>query len=126
MKKFPLITGLVTLIIIVGGIFLLSRPQNNSPIPSPNPNAYEYFWGDGCPHCAKVEEFFSSWDKKDKVNIDKKEVWENPANARIMAERAKSCNIPANELGVPLLYTPDGKCLIGDTPIIDFFKNIPL
>lgn len=125
MKKFPLIIGLVTLIIIVGGVFLFSKSQNQTSNLQ-LPTSYEYYWGDRCPHCAKVEEFFSSWSKKDKINIDKKEVWKNPANAKIMAERAKSCSIPANELGVPLLYTPDGKCLIGDEPIIDFFKNISL
>lgn len=121
MKKLGLLIGVLSAVIVIGGAFLLSR--SSSPT---LPSSYEYFWGDGCPHCAVVEEFLSGWDKKDKVSLDKKEVWKNPANARLLAQRASSCKIPRSELGVPLLVTPEGKCIGGDTPIIDFLKNLEL
>ncbi len=125
MKKFFLpATIIATLVVVIGGIFLISKSQKSSPVPTPAPNTYEYFWGDGCPHCAKVEEFMNSWDKKDKIKLTKMEVWKNLDNARIMDARAKACGIPKDQLGVPLLYTPDGKCLIGDGPIIDLFKSL--
>lgn len=123
MKKFPVIIGAITLLLIVGRAFLFSRPQSQTSN-TPLPTSYEYFWGDGCPHCANVQAFFDSWDKKDKVSIDKKEVWSNAANARLMQERVKYCGISPSGMGVPFLFTPDGKCLSGDTSIIDFFKSL--
>ena len=123
MKKIPIIIGVITLLLIVGGAFLFPRPQTQDST-FQLPSSYEYFWGDGCPHCANVQAFFDSWDKKDKVSIEKKEVWNNATNARLMQERAKYCGISPSGMGVPFLFTPEGKCLPGDTSIIDFFKSL--
>jgi len=126
MKKFFLpAVGALTLLIIVGGVLLFSK-ETPKPTPLPLPTSYEYFWGDGCPHCEVVDEFFSSWENRDKVEIDKKEVWSSAANAKILQERATYCGIRPSEVGVPFLFTPEGKCLSGDAPIIDFFKNLSL
>ena len=126
MKKFFLpAVGALTLLIIVGGILFFSK-ETPKPTPLPLPTSYEYFWGDGCPHCEVVDEFFSSWENRDKVEIDKKEVWSSAANAKILQERATYCGIRPSEVGVPFLFTPEGKCLSGDAPIIDFFKNLSL
>lgn len=126
MKKFFLpFIGALTLLTIVGGVFLFSKKTPKSS-PLPLPSSYEYFWGDGCPHCAVVEEFFSIWEGQDKIVIDKKEVWASAANAKILQERATFCGIRPSEVGVPFLFTPEGKCLSGNEPIIDFFKNLPL
>ena len=123
MKKFFLpITIIVTLLIIVGGIFLFSKDGENQT--SPLPSSYEYFWGDGCSHCANVQAFFDSWDKKDKIQVDKKEVWNNKQNALLMRERANYCHLSQNSLAVPFLFTPQGQCITGDEPIINFFKDL--
>ncbi len=124
MKKNPLIIGLATLAVIIFGIFFLSKSQKNTPLPTSQPNIYEYFWGDGCPHCAKVEEFMSTWDKKDKVSVTKYEVWKDKNNLSIFTDRAAKCGIGQRELAVPMLVTPEGKCLMGDQPIIDLFKSL--
>lgn len=125
MKKIPLLVGFVTLAIIVGGVFFLSK-EKQSPASDYQPSDfYLYFWGNGCSHCANVEEFLNSWDKKDSTKIDKKEIWYNKANASLMADATnKTCDIPQNQLAVPLLITPEGKCFMGDTPIIDFLKSL--
>jgi hypothetical protein len=86
---------------------------------------YELYWGEGCPHCKNVEDFITTWDKKDQVKIDKFEVQQSQVNSNKMLKRAESCGLDTTKgLGVPFLYTPDGKCLNGDTPIIDFFKAL--
>jgi glutaredoxin len=127
MKKFFLPATLAaTIIIIVGGIFLTSNRQSTNPTPLPLPSSYEYYWGDGCPHCANVEAFFESWDKKDQVKIDEKEVWKNPTNASLMLQRAKVCNLDTTNIAVPMLVTLDGQCFVGDTPIIDYLKSLSL
>lgn len=127
MKRFFL-PGIIvaTLAIIIGGVVLTSKNSPATPSPLPSPTALEYYWGNGCPHCANVEAFLESWDKKDKVSLDKKEVWNNPKNASDMLTRAKTCNLDTEKLAVPMLVTPEGKCLVGDTPIIDYFKSLSL
>jgi len=124
-KKFPFIAGVITLAIaiIVGGVFLFSKNSSQDSGFQP-PDSYEYYWGDGCPHCTNVQAFFDTWDKKDQIDILKLEVWSNPANARLMRERAKNCEINPSGMGVPFLVTPEGKCLTGDESIIDHFKSL--
>lgn len=123
MKKLPIIVAAITLLIIIGGVFLFSK-NSSSTSPTFPPATYEYFWGDGCPHCKNVQSFMDTWDKKDQINISKLEVWYNKSNAKLMQDRIKSCNLTPSQMGVPLLVTPEGKCLIGDTPIIDLFKSL--
>lgn len=118
MKKFSIIIVAVIISIILIGLKSISYPLPANPT---------YYWGNGCPHCKNIEEFLNSWDKKDKVAIEKKEVWENATNARELEARYESCKITnPNEMGVPLLFTPDGKCYSGDTEIISYLKNIEL
>ncbi len=125
MNKFSIIAVIVTLIIIVGGVFLMSKGENtNSSKNYPLPTNLTYYWGNGCPHCKIVADFLSSWDKKDTVKIDKKEIWSNAANTKEMQARYTSCNIPQSQMGVPFLFTPEGKCYSGDQLIIDYLKNI--
>lgn len=126
MNKTAIAVILATLLIIVGGVFLVSKNSDGDEKkePLPSPTSYEYYWGDGCPHCINVENFLSSWDKKDKVQITKYEVRNNTENAKRMEQRAITCGIKPQDMGVPLLFAPDGKCFDGDTPIIDYFKNL--
>jgi hypothetical protein len=63
----------------------------------------------------------ASWNKKDKIQWDKFEVTDQ-ANADRMIARAVSCKLDPTQVGTPLLFTPDGKCYDGDTPIIDYLK----
>lgn len=123
MNKFGIIAVFITLLILGGGAYFATK-DNSKPTSTPEPNTYEYFWGDGCPHCKIVAEFMDTWAGKDKIKINKLEVWNNTKNAALMTERAKACNIVRSEMGVPLLVTPDGKCLTGDQPIIELFKSL--
>ena len=122
MKKFLIIITLVTVVIIVGGIKLFTKPE----APLPSPTSYELYVGEGCPHCKIVEDFLAGWEGKDKVKIDQKEVWYNKENASIMQRRAKACGISPSSMGVPFMVTPEGKCLDGDEPIISHFKSLDL
>lgn len=123
MNKFSIIAILATVTILIAGVFLVSKGQNSNTN-YPLPTDITYYWGDGCPHCKNVEEFISTWDKKDTVKIDKKEVWNNIENAKELKARYEYCKVPQSAMGVPLLVTPDGTCFSGDTPIIDYLKNI--
>ena len=120
-SKFGILAIIVTVLILAGGAYLFSKP-----VEIPAISGYEYYWGNGCPHCKIVDEFFSTWSGKDKINIKKFEVWSNTKNAEWMAVRAKNCNIIRTEMGVPLLVKPDGTCLTGDQPIIEHYKSLNL
>jgi hypothetical protein len=123
MKKFPLIIGLVTLVIIIGGIFMLSRGGNKDI--TPNPTSLEYYWLTTCPHCQNVADFMSTWPKKDQVSINKMEVNSNRDYSALLMQRGKTCGLDQQNLGsVPLMVTPEGKCYLGDTPIIDYLKTL--
>lgn len=125
MKKAIIGGIIVTILILLGGSYFLSKNSSSPQQTSlPLPTSVEYFWGDGCPHCANVAKFFETWDGKDKIAIDKKEVWSNKENQTLMLARAKSCGIKPSDLGVPFLYTPDGKCISGDALIIEYFKSL--
>jgi hypothetical protein len=120
MRKNILIIIVITVAVIIGGAFLLTRPSS-----APKPTGYELFWGNGCPHCQNVDDFLSGWNKKDQVQISKLEVFNNQGNANKLIAWGQTCKLPKEQLGtVPLLVTPEGKCYSGDTPIIDFLKSI--
>lgn len=145
MKKLPII--ILILILIIGGLFVVrfifGGPEdswicdNGEWVKHGNPSApkpttecikkvtYELYWGIGCPHCTNVDNFLSTWDKKDKVNITKLEVFQNQSNANKLIQRGNECKLDKSITGsVPLLYTPDGKCISGDTPIIEYFRAL--
>jgi thiol-disulfide isomerase/thioredoxin len=70
-----------------------------------------YFWGDGCPHCAKESEFLDAISKKyPELEIIKYEVWYNAENQKLFVETAKDLGI--TQLGVPLTIIGD-KYFIG-------------
>jgi len=62
MNKGLLVGIVVTVLIIAGGVFLAGRTNEEVEENVALPQGYEYFWGDGCPHCAEVQSFFESWE----------------------------------------------------------------
>lgn len=125
MNKAGIIIIVSSLLLLIGGAFFFTKPQKAVEIPTKEANSYEYFWGNGCPHCAAVAEFFNSSDKDEKVKLIKYEVWYNKTNAAIMEERFSKCDPkPKASMAVPFMVTPDGKCLMGDEPIINLFKSL--
>lgn len=124
MKKFSVGIIAITILIVGLGVYFVSKGNSSQPITYLLPANPTYYWGDGCPHCKIVEDFLSTWSKKDTIKIDKKEVWSNVGNANELKARYEYCKVPPSEMGVPLLFTPDGKCFSGDTPIIDYLKSL--
>jgi len=85
-------------------------------------NGITLFYGIGCPHCEKVEEYLTTNKVAEKVQYTKKEVYYNKRNAKEMASRAKTCGLPTDTIGVPFLWTGSG-CLLGEPDIVDFFQK---
>ena len=128
MNKKLLLPAIIFLSISITGIAILSNDQNTRP----NKTAQKsqiiqtdkiiLYYGDGCPHCALVEKFVAENSIETKVSFAKKEVYYNKQNASELAEKARTCGMPTDSIGVPFLW--DGsKCLVGDQDIIEFFKS---
>ena len=86
------------------------------------PQGIILFVGDGCPHCAIVEEFLTQNKVNKKVDYTILEVYKNKSNAALMVKKATACGLSTDSLGVPFLW--DGSnCLVGDVDINNFFQE---
>lgn len=85
-------------------------------------NGTVYFYGETCPHCADVMAYISENDIDEKVDFEKKEVWNNADNHKEFIQAAKRCGIDPRDVGVPFVFS-EGKCYIGGPSVKNFFKN---
>jgi glutaredoxin len=108
--------------IVLGIGFYFSREKNSSQ--DQDLKGIVLFYGIGCPHCAKVEEFIRENKIKEKIAFEEKEVYFNKDNAKKLVEIAKKCGFNEKEIGVPFLWDGENqRCIVGDEPIINFFKE---
>lgn len=79
------------------------------------------FYGQECPHCARIEQFLQENKVDEKIKIDRKEVYHDQANAYLLSKTARKCAITGGEMGVPLLW--DGSsCYVGEDQVRNFFQ----
>jgi glutaredoxin len=130
-KKILAVTVLFLAVSVSAVIILAKNNNNRADLANVGNNASQekagrepiiLFYGDGCPHCAKVEEYLSKNNIKDKISFEEKEVYYNQSNAKELAEKAKICGLATNSIGVPFLWDGE-KCYIGDKDVIKFFKQ---
>lgn len=100
-------------------IFLLGVCQN---VVAAEPQIY-LFYGEGCPHCGAVEQYFSENDLYNKYPIQKQEIYFNRENALLFTRLLDERNYPKSGRGVPLAIVGD-RVLLGDTPIINQFEDV--
>ena len=99
--------------------------------PTVLPSGIVLFYGAECPHCKNVEAFIVTSNVDQKVKITRLEVpffgKTSPqlvANAELAIQVAQGCKLDvSNGVSIPFLYDGNGKCLLGDTDVINFFKN---
>jgi glutaredoxin len=77
------------------------------------PDVDIYYWGTTCPYCHDTIEWMEENRIEDKVKVVRKEVYENRENLFDLADKARICGIDDTNLGVPLMFTGAGECLIG-------------
>lgn len=99
-KKISLILGGL---VILSSLFSFALAQTASPGDyaeiSRQVNIY-FFWGDGCPHCAKEKPFLEKLEQKyPQVKVYDFEVWYNSDNRKLLVEVGKK--LKANVSGVP-------------------------
>lgn len=120
MKKLFFLS-LFSLLAVLAVGFVLIRAK--TPVQAPAASGPVFYYGDGCPHCANVEEFLKSNPLPADFNMARKEVYNNKQNSQELVNRAKECGLATDSVGIPFLYN-QGKCLIGDIDIIAYFKTL--
>lgn len=122
MKRKNLYILIAILAIFVIGILAASKNPNWFAAKEESPIIL--YTGDGCPHCAKVDEFIKENQIDSKISFSQKEVYYNQFNAKDLQSKAKICRLPTDSIGVPFLWDKENaKCFIGDVDIINFFKT---
>ena len=128
MKNKITISSILFAIVAIFSVIVISQNNDNNLPVQPSNNAdiqnqgIILFYGDGCPHCEIVEKFVAEKNIEAEVSFAKKEVYYNKQNASELAEKAMTCGMSTDSIGVPFLW--DGsKCLVGDQDIIEFFKS---
>ena len=87
---------------------------------------YILFYGNGCPHCAKVERFFEENKIPEKFDVVSKEIYFNKNNLKELQWYLKKLNLDSNQIWIPFLVINNkDECsyINGDASIIDFFDK---
>lgn len=109
--------GGVIVIVFLAAVFFFARSAA-----APLPEGKVLYWGEGCPHCAKVDAFIQENNVEQKVQFERKEVYNNKKNALEMKKVAKQCGLPTESIGIPFFWT-GSQCLTGDQDIIAYFQK---
>ena len=104
------------IIVLLAAIVYGSSNKNDS-------SSLLFFYGNTCPHCKDVELWMEKNNVEKKLDIRKKEVYDNKANALELEREAKQCGLSTDSIGVPFLYTPEGTCIMGTPQIINYLQE---
>jgi hypothetical protein len=130
-----IITGILVLLAISAFIAIKYSPNIFVYLPGKNitgasvstSTEIDFFYRVDCPHCLAVEKYLSDNNVEQKIKIAKKQVFADRVTPEsiLLGEKADQCGItnPA-DLGVPFVWDgPTGKCYIGETDVINYFKG---
>ena len=102
-------------------VFFLLIPFLTLAQENPAKTKAYYFFGEQCPHCKTVDEYFQANGIYEKYEITKLEVVSNPFNGKLFLEFGKAFGVP-DWGGVPAIVFGE-KYLLGDKPIIENFSR---
>ena len=85
-----------------------------------------------CPHCENVKDYLQTQpglaDQVGLINVSMDDVMSQATRQAQLTEFATICGLDTKMVGIPFLYlnqeevATTERCLIGDTPIIDYLK----
>jgi len=122
-------TFLIIVTVLIGFYFLISKKPASITSTSTLTSTSDLilFYGSTCPHCKIVEEYISTNQLDQKLNIDQLEVYENKSNTSLFSTTVqKICPDQLTSEGLPVPFLIDQKnnqCIIGDTPITDYLSE---
>jgi len=87
---------------------------------------YILFYGNGCPHCKKVEDLIKENKVTEKIDLAQKEVFFNRTNLTELNTYLAKFNLTNDKIGVPFLVINSGidcNYVNGDQNIIEYFTQ---
>ena len=82
-----------------------------------NKTCIYFFYGSGCPHCARVEPFIGQMAQKYNLSIYSYEIYFNRSNLLLMHQFSDRYNISMEQRGIPVVFIGD-TYFLGDEPIL--------
>lgn len=104
-------------------VYLLLVIGFSTPTSASDERSIYFFYGDGCPHCAVVEEYFAAEKIYERYPIKKKEIYFERENAILFQEMMKQRQIPQERQGVPTVIIGNS-VLIGQSEIEQRFRTL--
>lgn len=87
-------------------------------------NRLDYFYGDGCVHCAKISPFIEQVKHEyPNTKFIKHEIYSDNNNRVLLSKYFNHFNINNNDQGIPVVFMGEDY-LIGDKPILNDLRNI--
>ena len=122
---FALLLGLFVVSLFVGGDTKSASVEKDGFSASSDENdlIVYYFYGEGCPHCAKVKPFLDEMEQKYPLHLHKYDIYTNRGYLSLFDEYSSRYDIPLGERGVPALFVSD-TFFVGDSPILDGFEQV--
>lgn len=115
--QFGVIGLVLAFLVVPMPVSAQSESTSNQPV------KILFFYGQGCPHCAKVEAYFQQEKIYDNYPVEKLEVYFNRDNSLYYNQLMDQMNFSVDKRGVPTLVVGD-QILVGDEPIISQFKTL--
>ncbi|MFH1966875.1 MAG: cytochrome c biogenesis protein [Patescibacteria group bacterium] len=114
----PVIFGLAMLLAVAVLSLVVVKPSSGQ-----KSGAIYYFWGQGCAHCARVDEVFSQNGWWEQYPIEKKEIYADRSGVLFFNQLLDDLDYPKLARGVPTMVIGN-QVLSGDQPIIDEFVKL--
>ena len=108
--KRYLVYIIVFVVLIGAGIKLFNPSTELKEVDDSKVNLY-FFYGDGCPHCAKEEEFLDKLEEKyEQIEVHRYETWYDRENAALLDKVRSKLGF---KTGVPVL-------IVGEESIVGY------
>lgn len=116
---------IVLLVLFLGLVaVLLHSKLTATETPRIDPARIYYFYGEGCTHCANVDEFLRDNNFYEKYSMEKVEIYGNRTNALLLSQLFVYLKAPSSEQGIPAIFFGLRSYLTGDSLIIKDFEKM--
>ncbi|MEM2713993.1 MAG: cytochrome c biogenesis protein CcdA [Candidatus Pacearchaeota archaeon] len=119
MKKFALKLSLALgFLALLLSVFLVQLAYGQVNAANANATCIYFFYGEGCPHCARVEPFIEALEAKYNLSVHKFEIYNNRSNLLLLNAFFDAFNVSNNARSVPAVFIANSY-FIGDKPILE-------
>ncbi|MDH5450806.1 MAG: right-handed parallel beta-helix repeat-containing protein [Candidatus Bathyarchaeota archaeon] len=122
---FVLVVGLFVASWFFGGETKSASVEQDDSSAMLNGNSLDvyFFYGDGCPHCAKVEPFLAKMEQEYPLRLHKFDVYNNRSYLPLFDEYCSTHGLPLERRSVPTLFVSD-MYFVGDSPILEGLEEV--